>query len=54
MNLVNGSIGYLPPAEHYALDLYQVWSSPFARGSLERLIASARDAIARLGGARRG
>jgi len=37
LNLINGSIGYLPPAELYGLDLYQVWQSPFDRGSLEML-----------------
>lgn len=35
MNLVNGSIGYLPPAEVYDLNLYQVWQTPFDRGCLE-------------------
>lgn len=35
MNLVNGSIGYLPPREVYDQDLYQVWQTPFAAGSLE-------------------
>jgi hypothetical protein len=53
MNLVNGSIGYLPPAELCDLDLYQVWQSPFERHSLERLIAEARDQIVLLGGRRR-
>lgn len=37
LNLANGSIGYLPPAERYDDDLYQVWQTPFDRGSLERL-----------------
>lgn len=36
-NLVNGCLGYLPPAELYGKDLYQVWQTPFDRGSLERL-----------------
>jgi hypothetical protein len=35
LNLVNGSVGYLPPESHYELDLYQVWQTPFDRGSLE-------------------
>lgn len=42
LNLTNGSIGYLPPAECYDDDLYQVWQTPFDRGSLESL----EDAIA--------
>jgi hypothetical protein len=45
MNLANGSIGYLPPRELYGEDLYQVWQTPFAAGSLEKLEAGIRDAI---------
>jgi len=37
LNLVNGSIGYLPPVELYGTDVYPVWQTPFDRGSLERL-----------------
>jgi hypothetical protein len=37
LNLVNGSIGYLPPADLYGTDVYPVWQTPFDRGSLERL-----------------
>ena len=37
MNLINGSIGYLPPAELYEKNPYTVWQTPFAKGSLERL-----------------
>lgn len=37
LNLVNGSIGYLPPADLYDTDIYPVWQTPFDRGSLERL-----------------
>jgi hypothetical protein len=39
MNLVNGAYGYLPPCQRYDDDtqVYQVWQSPFDRGSLERL-----------------
>ena len=40
LNLVNGSIGYLPPANLYNEDIYQVWQTPFDRGSLE-LVESA-------------
>jgi hypothetical protein len=38
MNLINGSIGYLPPAELYDADVYTVWQTPFDRGSYERLL----------------
>jgi hypothetical protein len=38
MNLVNGSIGYLPPAELYGAEVYAVWQTPFDRGSYERLL----------------
>ncbi len=48
MNLINGSLGYLPPAELYDQDLYQVWQTPFDRGSLEILIDAARAAISRV------
>ena len=45
MNLVNGGIGYLARAELHEQDLYQVWQSPFARGSLERVLSSATAAL---------
>lgn len=38
LNLINGSIGYLPPQEKYNQDVYQAWQTPFAPGSLELLI----------------
>jgi hypothetical protein len=38
MNLINGSIGYLPPAQLYDVDVYAVWQTPFDRGSYERLL----------------
>jgi hypothetical protein len=41
MNLVNGSAGYLAPRERYSKDIYQVWQSPFAEGSLEILLDAA-------------
>ncbi len=41
MNLVNGSVGYLPPRELYGKDIYQEWQTPFAAGSLELLIETA-------------
>lgn len=49
MNLVNGSIGYMPEANLYDLDLYQVWQSPFDRGSLERMIEACARALEELG-----
>jgi hypothetical protein len=45
LNLSNGSIGYLATPELHAHDIYQVWQSPFAKGSLERLIAAAAQTI---------
>ena len=39
MNLINGSIGYLPPAELYDTDVYPVWQTPFDRGSLELVLS---------------
>ena len=49
-NLVNDSavVGYLPPRELGGLDLYQIWQTPFAPGSLEILIEDCRLAIDRL------
>jgi hypothetical protein len=49
MNLVNGSIGYLARAELQGEDLYQVWQSPFDRGSLERVLVSATAALSSMG-----
>ena len=48
MNLVNGSMGYLPPRECYDHDLYQVWQTPFDRGSGELLLEAASEAIEKL------
>lgn len=48
LNLINGSIGYLPPEELYDQDLYQVWQTPFDRGSLERTIERMAEAVASL------
>lgn len=45
MNLINGSIGYLPPAELYDKDLYAVWQTPFDRGSLEQTLETMTQAI---------
>jgi len=48
MNLINGSIGYLPPAELYDCDVYPVWQTPFDRGSLELTIDAMATAIQQL------
>ncbi len=49
MNLVNDRVGgYLPPRELYGLDIYQVWRSPFARGSLEIVIEALAKEIERI------
>lgn len=45
MNLINGSLGYLPPAELYDTDVYPVWQTPFDRGSLERVLAAMTEII---------
>jgi hypothetical protein len=37
LNLVNGSVGYLPPADLYEVDIYPAWQTPFDRGSLEQV-----------------
>jgi hypothetical protein len=38
-NLVNSAVSsYLPPQDLYEQDIYQVWRTPFARGSLEIVI----------------
>jgi hypothetical protein len=39
INIVNGYAGYLPPQDYYSKDMYAVWQTPFAQGSLEMLIA---------------
>lgn len=48
MNLVNGSIGYLPPRDLYQEDAYAVWQTPFASGSLERVTEAAMATLERL------
>ncbi len=45
MNLINGSIGYLPPETLYDTDVYPVWQTPFDRGSLEITIEAMTGAI---------
>lgn len=41
LNLANGSLGYLPPRDLYDHNVYTVWQTPFARGSLETLMTAA-------------
>lgn len=45
MNLINGSLGYMPPAALYDEDIYQVWQTPFERGGLELLTQTTAKAI---------
>jgi hypothetical protein len=45
MNLTNGSCGYLAPQALYDRDIYQVWQSPYGRGSLEILTTAISDSI---------
>ncbi len=47
MNLINGSLGYLPPAELYDADIYPVWQTPFDRGSLETTMSGMTDVVQR-------
>lgn len=41
INIVNGWFGYLPPSEFYNKDMYSVWQTPFAQGSMEILLEAA-------------
>lgn len=41
INIVNGYAGYLPPQHLYVKDMYAVWQTPFAPGSLELLTTTA-------------
>lgn len=45
INVANGHIGYLPPSAFYNKDIYSVWQTPFAQGSLEKLTRGAIDAV---------
>ena len=45
INIANGYVGYLPPAELYDRDIYAVWQTPFAKGSLEKIIDQTIQAI---------
>jgi len=46
VNLINGSIGYLPPANLYDTEVYPVWQTPFDRGSFEMTLEAMTQAIA--------
>lgn len=48
MNLINGSIGYLPPEHLYDTDIYPVWQTPFDRGSLEITLEAMSSGITNL------
>jgi len=37
VNIANGYLGYLPPADLYEKEMYAVWQTPFEKGSLELL-----------------
>lgn len=46
VNLANGPcVGYLPPEELYDQDIYQVWQTPFDRGSLEQVVLTCARAV---------
>jgi len=45
MNLINGSLGYLPPADLYDTEIYPVWQTPFDRGSLELTLETMTQAV---------
>jgi hypothetical protein len=44
-SLVNGTVGYLPPAELFDFPVYQVQQTPFARGCLETVTEVAAQAL---------
>jgi len=48
INIANGYVGYLAPKELYNKDIYAVWQSPYAAGSLEQLIEESISGIAKL------
>jgi Neutral/alkaline non-lysosomal ceramidase. len=45
VNIANGYVGYLPPADAYDRDQYAVWQTPYERGALEKLIKGTIDAL---------
>jgi hypothetical protein len=46
MNLVNGCVGYLSPADCHDLDIYQVWQCPFDRKALAVLVGACAERMA--------
>ena len=48
MNVINGWVGYLPPADLYEVDVYPVWQTPFDRGCLEQIGETMTGAIEQL------
>ncbi|MCC7193858.1 MAG: hypothetical protein IT444_13900 [Phycisphaeraceae bacterium] len=48
MNVTGAEMGYIAPPEFYKLNLYQVWQTPFDRGSYDLLLKTCRDEAARL------
>lgn len=48
INIANGYIGYLPPKHLYDKNIYAVWQTPFAEGSLEILIETTRKEIEKI------
>lgn len=48
VNIANGYVGYLAPMDLYDKDIYAVWQSPYASGSLEVLIEKTKIGITKL------
>ncbi|MDR2284208.1 MAG: hypothetical protein LBE37_13410 [Sphingobacterium sp.] len=48
VNIANGYVGYLAPKDLYDKDIYAVWQSPYAKGSLEILIEETKIGITKL------
>lgn len=48
INIANGYVGYLAPQELYDKDIYAVWQSPYASGSLEILIEKTKAGIQKM------
>ncbi|SEO08669.1 hypothetical protein SAMN05216436_13220 [bacterium A37T11] len=48
INIANGYVGYLPPANTYDRDMYAVWQTPYAEGALETLISATTAAVKQL------
>lgn len=48
VNLLNGSVGYLPPAPLYHIDIYPVTQTPFDLGALEETIEAMSQVVRQL------